>query len=674
MIKKIVEIDVKNNINETQKSLEELNKELNELKNSLNGMDKNSDAFNSTKQKIETLTSTIEKQSVSNKKLEVSQKSLGKSVLDNGGAMGILNELTGGVAMTIKDAVEASDLFKDSMKGWKTALISTGIGALVVALGLIMANWDEIKSLVDGVSTSQRKNLEITKQQVSAEEDKLNSLNGQDNVLKLQGKSEKEILQLKINQTKQVIQTLKTQLIQEEQVKKAQVASAKRNQEILSGMLNWINIPLRLVLGAIDGVGEALGMNFNLVEGLEQKTKSIRDKAAGLIFDPESVAEEGDKTIKETKDKISKLENEVAGHQLAINDINKEAYNKSKEERDKRNEKTLQDQKESDEKYLALKKKLEDDKYQLEEHSAQEILDKQKEIDLEEINNLKGKSDDEKKILKDLLNDKYKILQENLDKENKLKEDKRQEDINSLISKYNEEKTFSDAKTTQEIDDILSSTLLKLEAQKEADLLKLNELGATEEQKKELIQSYTNEEIDIKNQSNKSKEELAKIEEEKERQKVQSIGQTLATASQLLGEHTVAGKAMAIAATTIDTFQSSVAAYKGMVASIPGPGGVVAGGIAAAGAIASGLATVKKIVSVKVPAKGGSGGGGVSTPSAPPKPSVNFANNPQTQISETVNEASQNRNQQPIKTYVVGNEVTTAQSMDRNVIDSSRLN
>ena len=99
-------------------------------------------------------------------------KSMGESsnaVLDNGGAMGLLNDATGGLAMTVKDAVEASVLFTKSqklasiqqavystvvgtstgaMKLFRIALVATGIGALVVGLGLLIANFDKVKKVV----------------------------------------------------------------------------------------------------------------------------------------------------------------------------------------------------------------------------------------------------------------------------------------------------------------------------------------------------------------------------------------------------------------------------------------------------------------------------------------------------------------------------------------------
>jgi len=74
----------------------------------------------------------------------------------------------------------------------------------------------------------------------------------------------------------------------------------------------------------------------------------------------------------------------------------------------------------------------------------------------------------------------------------------------------------------------------------------------------------------------------------------------------IFGEQSKIGKAAAIAQTTIDTYQSATAAYKGMVEAIPGPVGIAAGAVAAASSIALGFANVKKILAVKTPDSGSS--------------------------------------------------------------------
>lgn len=69
------------------------------------------------------------------------------------GVVGILNDLTGGMAskfMDMKDAIGGATV---GMKGFKAALVSTGIGALVVALGLLVENWDKIKEAIHSASS-----------------------------------------------------------------------------------------------------------------------------------------------------------------------------------------------------------------------------------------------------------------------------------------------------------------------------------------------------------------------------------------------------------------------------------------------------------------------------------------------------------------------------------------
>jgi hypothetical protein len=119
--------------------------------------------------KVLKLDSSLENLEDTNKNLSKTMEGTQQSVLDNGGAMGLLNDATGGLAMTVKDAVEASALFAKqskigmavqkaytavvgsstgAMKVFKLALIGTGIGAIVIAIGLLIANFDKVKKAV----------------------------------------------------------------------------------------------------------------------------------------------------------------------------------------------------------------------------------------------------------------------------------------------------------------------------------------------------------------------------------------------------------------------------------------------------------------------------------------------------------------------------------------------
>ena len=113
-------------------------------------------------------------------------------------------------------------------------------------------------------------------------------------------------------------------------------------------------------------------------------------------------------------------------------------------------------------------------------------------------------------------------------------------------------------------------------------------------------------------------------------------------------------------------------------AKLAGPGAPIAGPLATAASylssatmIASNIAKAKKLLSSggsATPASGGGGGGGAApTPAAP---SFNVVGASATnQLAQTIG----NQQQQPIKAYVVANDVTTQQSLDRNIISSASI-
>lgn len=239
---------------------------------------------------------------------------------------------------------------KIALQGIRTGIAATGIGVLLLALGGIVAYWDDIKTAVNGVSSEQEKLNELAAQNVVSEQSKLDAIGGQENILKLQGKSEKDILKLKIAQTDQVIKATENQIKQNDITAQAQIAAAQRNKDILVGIINFIQTPLRLLLQGVDAVGEALGQKFGLAKGFEK----LVDKGVSLIFDPEAEKKKAEETRKESLKALEKLKNDRAGFQLSIKNIdeqaNKDALAKQKEYLDKRKEQL--------EKALAEEKKL----------------------------------------------------------------------------------------------------------------------------------------------------------------------------------------------------------------------------------------------------------------------------------------------------------------------------
>ena len=171
---------------------------------------------------------------------------------------------------------------------------------------------------------------------------------------------------------------------------------------------------------------------------------------------------------------------------------------------------------------------------------------------------------------------------------------------------------------------------------------------------------------------------LAEKEKQSKIQAAEATANTLGALSELLGKETAAGKAAAVASATISTFLSAQKAYESTVG-IPIVGPVLAP-INAALAIAGGIKSVKSILAVKTPMGGGGGG---SVPSAPAylsgSANTSATSTPAAPTFNVVGTSGQNQiaqslgNQAPVKAYVVSGDVTSAQSLDRNIVKTATL-
>jgi len=213
----------------------------------------------------------------------------------------------------------------------------------------------------------------------------------------------------------------------------------------------------------------------------------------------------------------------------------------------------------------------------------------------------------------------------------------------------------------------------------------------------------------------KARVDIDKAEADAKRANLEAVSGMLANASALLGQNTVAGKAVAVAQTTIDTYLAAQKAYASLVG-IPIVGPALAG-VAAGIAVAGGLMNVKKILSVQVPQTGGAGGGagaGSGAPAARPAASKfaqgGLVTGPGTGTSDSINamlsngEAVINANSTAqfgsllsqinqagggvpipsgpedksnspmiVKTYVVASEMSSQQEADKRLNDIAKI-
>jgi len=140
-----------------------------------------------------------------------------------------------------------------------------------------------------------------------------------------------------------------------------------------------------------------------------------------------------------------------------------------------------------------------------------------------------------------------------------------------------------------------------------------------------------------------------------QKEKLNLTKNTLNDLTKIAGEETETGKALAITATTIDTFQSAQASYKSL-AGIPVIGPAL-GGIAAAAAVAMGLKNIAAIRGANS-SGGGGGGGNISAPNI---------STPAPQMMSGAFDISGGVAPEPLQAYVLTDEMTNSQNQLANI-------
>jgi len=181
------------------------------------------------------------------------------------------------------------------------------------------------------------------------------------------------------------------------------------------------------------------------------------------------------------------------------------------------------------------------------------------------------------------------------------------------------------------------------------------------------------EEIERINELKEKEKEAAEYKKELEQDvanaKFDSAQQGLALIGEIAGEGSKVAKAAAIAQATVSGVQSTIEAYKTAAAS-PITTVFPAYPIIQAGLAAGFAATnIAKIKSTSMDGEGGS----VSTPrgaGGSQAPAFNIVGaSPENQLAQAIGE----KESKPMKAYVVSNDVTNAQALDRNIIDSASI-
>ena len=251
-------------------------------------------------------------------------------------------------------------------------------------------------------------------------------------------------------------------------------------------------------------------------------------------------------------------------------------------------------------------------------------------------------------------------------KANDLALDREQLELNESISAGVAERSKAENDfTAEQIDnDVLrlQTQLANAEKEKEIETKRL-------ETKRDLYKEGTQAYVDANNELLAFQQENGnaqlQIEKELNVAKAEVISSALSGIAELVGKDSKYGKAIAIVQAIRDTFAGATKALA--------QGGIF-GAIGAAGIVASGIANVRSITATPDPEPpaglGGGGSASVPIPSIPAPPSFNIVG--QTGTNQLA-DAIAGQAQSPVKAFVVSSDVTTAQSLDRNIIKGASL-
>jgi hypothetical protein len=579
---------------------------------------------------------------------------------------------------------------KNALSGIRSGLAATGIGLFVVALGTIVAYWDDIKAAVSGVSEEQKKLNKEAEKNAETSKKQYENFQLQENSLKLQGKSEKEILKIRIDKINASIKDEEIRIKGLEETSKLEIAAAERNQEITKNIiriamegaaftLRAIAAPFDLLFEGANKLAETLGFSKITTTNINAEISKLMDSAAtwtsNLLFDPAKVKADSQATITAAKQGLNQMKSDRDGFLLQIKQGNQQGAQ---------------------------------DRVNTEKGAAQEQIDITRQME-EEKNRLmeEGRAKD-----LDALRIKYKYEQQEADKnfkEGKLKkedydkltaqaiESKRLDD-KAINDKYDKiEKDARDLKLQEQIkaEDAAWLELQKAKnSQREQELLdlqlafdeKIAAANGNAEIEKAITDKFNKEYAAINEKYRKEEEEKQKEQDKKDiarknelRQKTLELtAQSFSALGELAGSFNTKNEKDARKQFQVQKAFNLAAAITNTAMAVTGA--LTAGGnpiklatgmqfVEAGIAATVGAANIIKISNSKFGGGANSGGGGNDTnvPTAAPM-TANF----NTIGSSGINQLAQLQ-QTPTQAYVVSGEVTSAQALDRNRVQNATL-
>ena len=544
-----------------------------------------------------------------------------KEQRDYGGVLGIIDKQTGGLISSFQGFATSIGGATKGLKAMRIAFLATGIGAFVIAITSLVAAFTQSE---EGQEKLQRG-------------------------LKMLGAVVKQVMDSFADLGEGIIEA---------------VTNPKKALEDLgNGLLKFLKNPIDTVVGAFKDAKDS-ATNFieetkKEVLAMDEITKA-RQKAHHIERDLQVERAKANREINDIRLKAEDRENQSAAQRIVL--LRKAQKIEEEITQKEIDAKTLLIEAQKQE--MAQGKNTIQDKDKLAKMQAelinldtkklrsQRLLQTQITTAIREENRIKEEAAKEE--------------QAKIDEENKKKEEKIQKD------KDDEQKRLEGIK---EIKDNFEAMVAEENAIKEEEkaLKELDDLNATEEQKAAIIAYWDNQILIAKK---KDTDAETKLNEDVSKAKLDVAKRSMALIGELAGRGSKIGKAMAIGQATISGIEGvqnafSTAQESPVTALFPAYPYIQAGLAGAFSAL-----QIQKIASTKADGKGatpsptvsGGGGGAPSMPSAPPAFNV-IGQGGTSQLAEAIG----SQESRPTRAYVVSNDVTTAQGLERNIVEGATI-
>lgn len=584
---------------------------------------------------------------VENEKLEKTfvQLQAAMAIAQGIGGLGDLVEGVSQAKVAFSKTITSVKTFITSLKGIKLAIAATGIGALVVAVGMLVEHFWSMADAEDKVAENEKKIEDAATNAQKKIKEMKDELEETSTASKLAINNEllKKLNEVGISTTAatkafEEYQEALDSLSYDEQLEAAQkfqeqVDSIEKEIDKLKKQPIEINLPV---------------VKPNLI-GAMPSGKMVEENAQTLIAEKAI-----NDAYEERKQKLKELEDEYDEYKKVADEATKALQETTIKNAKEQNDKAEEQRKENAQKAIENKRKLKEQLDEIQSRAHQKTIDTADEEIAELTKTYNSERDllvkygrDTTELTEAFLIEKQAIIDRYAKKEEEEERERLANKFKAAVSAYNKDMLNIDLQQDSSENDVNNkefiespkytklgfeidktqdneSASIQLEIDKLKELMSIREQyhqqrikeidelmnaeGISKEDKEQLEMEKMALEHQYTEQKKEDSANLTKFEKKQEDQRVKDkklamktsldVASTIASGlASIFGENTKAGKIAATAQATIDTYKAANSAYASM-AGIPVVGPAL-GAAAAAMAVASGVMNVKKIWAVK---------------------------------------------------------------------------